>query len=350
MLFSPFELGQLELPNRIVMSPMTRSRAVGNVANELMARYYAMRADAGLIITEGTSPSPNGLGYARIPGLFSAEQVKGWKRVTQAVHDRGGRIFVQLMHTGRVSHPLNMPAGARILAPSALAAPGTMRTDQSGPQPHPVPESMSAEDIAGAIREYALAATLGMEAGFDGVELHGANGYLIEQFLNPVSNQRSDDYGGSAGNRMRFLLDAASAVAKAIGGTRTAIRLSPYGASNGMAPYDGIEDVYGEICRKLSATNLLYVHVVDHSSLGAPAVSDEVKRTIRENFKGAYLLSGGYTFERAEHDLAADRGDLVVFGRPFIANPDLVERLRAGAELKKPDPATFYTAGPEGYV
>src|SRR5512146_2355970 len=205
-LFTPTSLGKLQLKNRVVMAPMTRSRAIGNVPNELMAKYYSMRADAGLIITEGTSPSPNGLGYARIPGMFSDDQVKGWKQVNDAVHANGGKIFIQLMHTGRVSHPANMPAGSKVLAPSPLAAPGEMWTDSSGMQPHPVPAEMSEADIAQAIGEYANASRRALEAGFDGVELHGANGYLIDQFLRDGSNHRTDAYGGPVDNRARFLL------------------------------------------------------------------------------------------------------------------------------------------------
>ncbi len=195
-LFTPAQLGNLTLKNRIVMAPLTRSRAIGNQPNELMAEYYRLRADAGLIITEGTSPSPNGLGYPRIPGLFNEEHVQNWRRVTDGVHQAGGRIFVQLMHTGRVSHPANLPAGARVLAPSAIAAPGEMWTDSEGMQPHSVPHAMSEADIAQSITEYAASAKLAIQAGFDGVELHAANGYLIDQFLNTASNQRNDRWGG----------------------------------------------------------------------------------------------------------------------------------------------------------
>jgi len=210
-LFSSYKLGNLELQNRTVMSPMTRSRAIGNVPNDLMAAYYGQRGEAGLIVTEGTSPSPNGLGYARIPGLFDAAQVAGWKKVTSAVHAAGSKIFVQLMHTGRVGHPNNLPAGGRILAPSAVAAPGQMYTDQEGQKDHPVPEAMSEADIEHAIGEFVQASRNAVEAGFDGIELHAANGYLIEQFLNANVNQRSDGYGGSIAGRNRFALEVARA-------------------------------------------------------------------------------------------------------------------------------------------
>ena len=254
---------------------MTRSRSLGNVPGEIVAAYYGQRAEAGLIVTEGTAPAADGLGYARIPGLFSAEQVAGWKRVTAAVHQGGGRIFVQLMHTGRVSHPANLPAGARVIAPSALAAPGTMYTDAEGMQPFPVPEVMTEADVEAALDAYAHSAELAVEAGFDGVELHGANGYLIDQFLNTASNQRTDAWGGSVEGRARFALEAAARVANKIGADRLGIRISPYGAFNGMAPDEAHDALYEHLATKLSDLGLLYVHVVDHSAMGAPPVKAE---------------------------------------------------------------------------
>jgi N-ethylmaleimide reductase len=332
------------------MAPMTRSRATGNVPNALMEKYYAARAAAGLIITEGTSPSPNGLGYARIPGMFSDAQVQGWKGVTDGVHRAGGKIFVQLMHTGRVSHPANMQAGTKILAPSALAAPGEMWTDSDGQQPHPVPAAMSEAEIAQTIAEYASAAKRAIEAGFDGVELHGANGYLIDQFLNTASNRRTDRWGGSIGNRIRFAVEIAKAAAAAIGAERTGMRISPYGAFNGMAPDAETDALYLRLIGELNALGLVYVHVVDHSSMGMPEVSPALKAEIRAAFKGKYILSGGYDAARASADLDAQRGDLVAFGRPFISNPDLVQKLQLGKELTVPDFSTFYTPGEKGYT
>ena len=349
-LFSSFTLGDLPLSNRVVMAPMTRSRAIGNLANDLVVQYYGLRADAGLIITEGISPSPNGLGYARIPGLFNAEQVASWKPVTAAVHARGGRIFAQLMHTGRVSHPANMPAGARILAPSAIATPGEMWTDSQGQQPHPVPTAMTEADIAAAVAEYAASARLAIDAGFDGVELHGANGYLIDQFLNTAANQRTDAWGGSVANRIRFAVAVARATIEAIGAHRTGLRISPYGAFNGTVADPDMDAVYLALVEEMNKLGLLYIHVVDHSSMGAPQVSPALKRAIRANFKGAYILSGGYDAARANADLAANQGDLVAFGRPFLANPDLVKKLRDGGELAVPDFNTFYTPGAKGYT
>lgn len=350
MLFTPIQLGELTLPNRIVMAPMTRSRALGNVPNELMTKYYGLRAEAGLIITEGTSPSPNGLGYARIPGLYAEAQIAGWRKVTDTVHAAGGRIFVQLMHTGRVGHPANLPPGARLLAPSAIAAPGEMWTDTQGMQPHPVPAEMSEQDIATAIEEYAQACRNALAAGFDGVELHGANGYLIDQFLNTASNRRTDRWGGSIDNRIRFAVEVARAAAAAIGAERVGMRISPYGVFNGMAPDGEMDALYLRLIEALNDIRLSYIHIVDHSSMGAPPVSAELKAKLRAAFKGKYILSGGYDAARAEADLEAGKGDLVAFGRPFIANPDLVQKLKTGGELTPADPATFYTPDAKGYT
>ncbi|HEX5136414.1 MAG TPA: alkene reductase [Planctomycetota bacterium] len=349
-LFSPYTLGPLSLRNRIVMSPMTRNRSIGNVPGPIVATYYAQRAGAGLIVTEGTSPSPNGLGYPRIPGIFSREQVKGWRAVADAVHRNGGRIFLQMMHTGRVGHPLNLPAGAEMVAPSAVAAAGKMFTDAQGPQPHPVPRAMTEGDIRKAIEEFAQGARNAREAGLDGVELHSANGYLLEQFLNPGANRRADGYGGSIENRCRFVLEVASAAAKAIGKDRVGIRLSPYGVFNDIAPFPEVEPQYEHLARRLGEIGLVYLHVVDHSAMGAPKPQESTVERMRRGFGGTFMLSGGYDAERAEKDLEAGRGDLVAFGRPFIANPDLPERLRSGAPLATADTSTFYTPGEKGYT
>jgi N-ethylmaleimide reductase len=349
-LFSPYSLGRLQLPNRIVMSPMTRSRAVGNVPNELAASYYAQRADAGLIVTEGTAPSPNGLGYARIPGVYTDAQVAGWRAVTGAVHAADGRIFIQLMHTGRVGHAHNVPAGGRIVAPSAIAAPGSMHTDAAGMQPYPVPDAMTAAEIGAARDEFVHAARSAIAAGADGVELHGANGYLIEQFLNTAANQRGDGYGGSVTNRARFALEVAASVADAIGGDRVGMRVSPYGANGGMVADADTDALYAHLADELSRIGLVYLHVVDHAAMGAPPVPAELKATLRQRFRAALILSGGYDRARADADLAAGKGDLVAFGRPFLANPDLVAKLARGTALRAPDPATFFTPGERGYT
>ncbi|MDH3272597.1 MAG: alkene reductase [Gemmatimonadota bacterium] len=350
-LFDPFALGGVELKNRAVMAPLTRSRAIGNLPNELHATYYGQRAGAGLIITEGVSPSPNGLGYPRIPGLFNEEQRAAWQAVTDAVHEKGGRIFMQFMHTGRVSHPANLPEGARVLAPSAVPLQSTkMWVDGEGELEIPVADAMTSDEVLEAIAEYVTAGRLAIEAGFDGVELHGANGYLIEQFIHPATNRREDEWGGSIQNRIRFALEVAGAVAAEIGRDRVGIRISPFGVFNEMPLYDEIEETYVALVRGLDEIGLAYVHVVDHSSMGTPEVPAPFKDRLSSIFGGAFILSGGYDFERANEDLEAGRGDLVAFGRAFLANPDLLTRFKLGAELNEPRPELFYTTGPEGYT
>ncbi len=349
-LFTEVKLGKLNLKNRIVMAPMTRSRAIDGQPTDIMADYYGARSSAGLIITEGVAPSANGLGYARIPGLFESQQVAGWKKITSAVHQGGGYIFAQLMHTGRASHPANMRAGTQVLAPSAIGLSGKMWTDKEGEQPYPVPKAMTTEEVRGTIAEYVNASKLAIDAGFDGVELHAANGYLMEQFLNPISNKRTDEFGATSEGRQKFVLEVIKQAAAAIGADRIGIRISPYGAFNDMGAFEGVDEFYVDFSKKLSALGIAYIHVVDHSSMGAPPVSVDLKRKIRENFKGLYILSGGYDAAKANVDLVEGKGDVVAFGRPFIANPDLVEKLKSGAELKAADPTKFYTPGPEGYT
>ena len=351
LLFTEIEVGRLRLKNRVVMAPMTRSRAPGGVPNALMAQYYSLRATAGLIITEGTAPSPNALGYPRIPGIFNQEQVRGWKQVTQAIHDKGGRAFIQLMHTGRVGHAANLPPGAKIVAPSAVALSGQMYTDSLGPQPYPVPTEMTEADIKLAIGEFVSASRNAIEAGFDGVELHGANGYLIDQFLNTASNHRSDQWGaGSVANRIRFALETTKAVGAAIGFDRLGIRVSPYGAFNDMVADTETENVFERLAAELQKLGVLYVHIVDHSSMGAPEVKPSVKKKIHDAFKGHIILSGGYDATRAEADLQEKKGSLVAFGKPFISNPDLVAKLQSGQPLTPQDPSTFYSPGEKGYT
>ena len=351
MLFKPLSTASLQLANRAVMAPMTRSRAVdANTPNALMAEYYGQRATAGLIITEGTSPSPNGLGYPRIPGLFNDEQARGWKAVTEAVHARGGKIFVQLMHTGRVTQVANLPAGAEVLGPMADVCPGEMFTDSRGMLPHSTPRAMTAEDIAHAVEEYAKSARLAIDAGFDGVELHAANGYLIEQFLNANVNRRTDGYGGSIEGRNRFALEVARATAAAIGSRRVGIRLSPYGVFNSTGAFPDVEAQYLALTQELSQLGLLYVHLLDHSAMGAPPVPAELKSRLRAAFQGLFILAGGFDRAGAQSALEAGQADLVAFARPFLANPDLVERMRADAALNAANMATFYTPGPKGYT
>lgn len=350
-LFTPVKVGLVALQNRIVMAPMTRSRAIGNVPNQLMAEYYKQRSGAGLIITEGTSPSPNGLGYARIPGIYSKQQIEGWKKITLAVHSGGGKIFVQLMHTGRISHPLNMPEGAQILAPSAVKAAGQVWTDSENLQDFPVPKEMTKEDLLHTKTEFVTAAKNALDAGFDGVELHGANGYLLEQFLSPVSNTRKDNYGGSVENRCRFVIEVVTAVAEAIGKGKTGIRLSPYGVASDMPHYPEIDATYKYLSEQLNKIGIAYIHLVDHSAMGAPVVSMELKKLIRKNFKNTIILSGGYDMERAEADIQSGLGDLVAFGRPFINNPDLIDRFKKNWALSQDlHMDLFYTADEKGYT
>ena len=350
-LFSPGKVGSIELKNRIVMAPMTRCRALGNIPNELMATYYRQRSGAGLIITEGTSPSPNGLGYARIPGIFNHQQVEGWKLVTSAVHQAGSKIVVQLMHTGRISHSLNMGEGARILAPSAVKAGGQMWTDAKQMQDFPVPAAMTADDLIYTKGEFVVAAKNAVTAGFDGVELHSANGYLLEQFLSPVSNVREDNYGGSIENRCRFVLEVVAAVAEAIGKEITGIRLSPYGVASDMPPYPEIEATYEYLAEEINKLGIAYIHLVDHSAMGAPEVPLKIKKEIGTIFKNTLILAGGYDKQRAEADIENGLGDLIAFGRPFINNPDLVDRMQHDWPLSATlNMDEFYSADEKGYT
>jgi N-ethylmaleimide reductase len=320
-----------------------------------MAEYYGQRSSAGLIITEGTSPSPNGIGYARIPGMYSQEQTSSWQQATEAAHSGGARIFIQLMHCGRVGNNLNLPAGAELLAPSAVPMTGVIWTDSQGEQPYDQPREMTPDQIQSAIAEYARAARNAVDAGFDGVEVHGANGYLITQFLDPGSNQRTDNYGGDAGKRNRFALDVAVAVIAEVGAERVGIRLSPYGVFNDMSgTYGGIAEQYTALATGLGHLGISYLHLVDHSAMGAPkpdpATVQDMCRVFRAAGGGAVILSGGYDRDRAEVDLISGAADLIAFGRPYIANPDLVARLKNGHILAEPDQATFYSPGSKGYT
>jgi N-ethylmaleimide reductase len=351
LLFKPSTLGALPLKNRVVMAPMTRSRATAaHVPTPAMAEYYGQRASAGLIITEGTAPSPDGAGYARIPGLWSAEQVEAWKPVTAAVHAREGKIFVQLMHTGRIGHALNLPPGAEVLAPSAVLAAGQMFTDQQGPQPHPTPRAMTTAEVQQAKGAFVTAAKNAIAAGFDGVELHGANGYLLEEFISPITNQRTDAYGGSVENRIRFVVEVAHATAEAIGGARVGIRLSPHGIASDMKPYPEVDATYLLLVKELAATGLQYVHLVDHSAMGGAKVPAELKASLRSAFPRTFILAGGFDGSTAEQALAEKRGDLIALGRPFISNPDLVTRLKKAIPLAPVDFSTAYSPGTKGYT
>lgn len=349
-LFAPYRSRSLELANRVVMSPMTRSRAPGNVANALMARYYAERADVGLIVTEGTSPSPNGLGYSSIPGAYSAEQGAGWRLVADAVHAKGARIFVQLMHTGRIAHVDNLPAGAEIVAPSAITAPGQIFTAQHGQQDHGTPRALRTDELKAVVAEFVNSAKNLVDNGIDGVELHAANGYLLEQFLSPKSNVRTDDYGGSVDNRHRFVVEVAQAVADAIGGERVGIRLSPYGVNGAVGGYDGVDEAYLSLIDKLAKTGIEYVHIVDHTSMGAPEVPTSLKRALRAAWPRTFILAGGYDKASANTAVVEGEADLIGFGRPVLANPNFVARLQNDTPLNAVDFATLYSPGEKGYI
>jgi N-ethylmaleimide reductase len=301
-------------------------------------------------VTEGVAPSPDGAGYARIPGLYSAEQVEAWKPVTKAVHDAGGRLFAQLMHTGRASHTDNLPTGARVVSSVGVALPDPIYTDSLGLQPATAPHALTTAEVRDVVQEFVSAARHAIDAGFDGVELHAANGYLIEQFLNANLNTRSDAYGGSAANRNRFALEIAQATAEAIGADRVGIRLSPHGAFNAMGAFDGVDEQFLALARDLGALKLAYLHLVNHASMGAPALPAELPSQLKAAFRGPFIASGGLDHDSAEAMLASGAADLVAFGRPALANPDLVERLRDGAPLNAPDFATFYTPGEKGYT
>jgi N-ethylmaleimide reductase len=347
-LFSTYNLGNLNLTNRIVMAPMTRSRAINNVPNDLHAEYYGQRASAGLLITEGASPSPNGLGYARIPGIFTEEQIKAWKKVTDAVHEKGGKIVIQLMHTGRVTHPANLPKGASVLAPSAVKLESTkMWVDSLGLVEMPAPTAMTLEDIEDAINEYVIAAENAIRAGFDGVELHAANGYLIKQFINPHSNKRSDEYGGSIENRSRFLLEISERVADAIGKDKVGVRISPHGTFNEVHAYDETEATYEYIATQLNYQGIAYLHINDQSGKGE---ANDLTKKIRSIFKNTIILAGGFDPAKADVALKNNDADLIAFGRPFIPNPDLVERFKNNLPLNQPKFDLFYSPGAEGYV
>lgn len=349
-LLNKYKLKELELKNRMVMAPLTRARAEANIPNELMLEYYTQRANAGLIISEGTAPSPNGLGYARIPGIYTQEQIEGWKKITQAIHAEGGKIFLQIMHTGRVSHMDNMEKDAEILAPSAVALDGEMYTDQNGPQPYPVPRAMSIEDIKQAQEEFVSAAKNAINAGFDGVEIHSANGYLADQFLNTATNKREDEYGGNIHNRSRFSLEIVDRVTRAIGSEKVGIRLSPYSTFNGTEVFDSMDDQFLYLVDQLNKYDLAYLHLVDNSSLGSPDVSETIFTKLRAKFEGTLIRNGGYTKEKAEESIKENKADLISFGRKFIANPDLVYRFENNLELNDPDYDSFYTPGKKGYT
>ena len=346
-LFSPITVGALQLPNRIVMAPLTRNRAgEGNAPWALNATYYEQRASAGLLITEGSQVSPQGLGYQDTPGNYSAVQVAGWRLVTDAVHARGGRIVLKLWHVGRVSHPLLQPGGALPIAPSAIAPVG-MSLTPVGKQPFVTPRALETQEIPGIVAQFAHGARNAKAAGFDGVEIHGANGYLIDQFIRDGSNHRTDEYGGSLDNRTRFVREILDAVIAVWGADRVGLRLSPTNFNNGMSDSDPVATFSG-VARAIDSLGLAYLHVVE--LVTAPPSTPRTVPAIRAAFHGCLMVNGGYDRATATAILRSGVADLVAFGALYIANPDLVERFRTGAELTVPNRATFYGGDARGYT
>ena len=353
-LFDPFRAGRLDLATRICMAPLTRNRASpGQVPNDLMRQYYEQRADpatgAGLIITEATQISPMGQGYLDTPGLHSAGQVAGWKRITDAVHARGGRIVVQLWHVGRISHSSLLPGGQPPVSSTARAAHVNTLTP-TGRAPCSTPRALRTDEIPGVVADYRQAALNALEAGFDGVEVHGANGYLLDQFLRDSINDRSDAYGGSIENRARLLLEVMAAVAGAIGGDRTGLRLSPVTPSNDAAPDSNPQALMEQVVARLAPLKLAFLHVVEGQTGGARDFAPFDYAALRRLYGGAWMLNNGYTRDMALQAVASGAADLVAFGKPFIANPDLGRRLREGAPWNVPDSKTFYGGGAAGYT
>ncbi|EDM79909.1 NADH-dependent flavin oxidoreductase, Oye family protein [Plesiocystis pacifica SIR-1] len=353
-LFRALDLGALQLPNRVLMAPLTRSRAAqpGDVPTELNARYYAQRASAGLIFTEATQVSPQGKGYAYTPGIHSAEQVAGWREVTEAVHANGGRIALQLWHVGRMSH-VDFHGGEAPVAPSAIdAGAHIFLGGETGFAPTSTPRALSREEIPGVVDQYARGAELAKQAGFDGVEIHGANAYLIHQFLADGSNHRDDDYGGSVTKRIRFAVEVAEAVAAVWGPERVGMRLSPGLGSIGGVSESELLPTYGALVTELSRVGLAYLDIVEYFGAPAerPAEPGEVHRLIRERFDGAYLANGGFLADSARRAIDSGRADGVLFGSTFLANPDLPERFRRGAALNAPQRETFFGGDAKGYT
>ena len=339
-LFSPLTLGDLALRNRIVMAPMTRSRAdAKGVPSPLAVEYYASRADAGLLITEGTAPSAMGLGYARTPGIYNDAQVAAWRAVTDAVHAKGAKIFMQLMHVGRIAHSANRTIADAPVAPSAIRAAGQMWTDTQGMQPNDMPRALEAAEIPSVIAEFAAATSNALKAGFDGVELHAASGYLPNQFLSSSANQRTDVYGQS---RIRFVVETLEAMVAAAGSSgKIGMKVSPGMKFNDIDDADPLP-VYVELAKAISPMKLAYLHVM------RAGIGSEV--ALRSAFTGPFLVGGGYLKAEANAVLAAGGADAIVFGVPYLANADLVKRFETDAELNRPDQATFYTPGAKGYT
>lgn len=348
-LFESYNLKGLSLSSRVAMAPLTRRRATrSHDPVPIMAEYYAQRAGAGLIIAEGTSPSPNGVGYSNMPGLYTDEQLQLWKLITEEVHKTGGKIVLQVMHTGRVGHPNNLPEGARVMAPSAIAQKGETSTYDFGKQEYPTPVAMTTAEVEIAIDEFAKCARMAIEAGFDGVEIHSAHGYLPNQFLNQSSNIRTDKYGGSRENRMRFLLEILEASVKAIGANKVGLRISPFSYADTQEDQDELVALYTELVKQLNTLDLSYLHL---SHMGDPEpVKFQLWKKLRGAYTGNLMLCGDFTKSSAEEALQNEEADLIAFGRDFISNPDLVDRLKNDWPLTERDRTHWYTQGPEGLI
>jgi N-ethylmaleimide reductase len=349
-LFEPYKLGAITLPNRLVMAPLTRNRAVppGMVPSPLAAEYYGQRASAGLLVTEATQVSQQGQGYQDTPGIYSKEQVEGWKKVTDRVHERGGRIFVQLWHVGRISHIALQPNGGKPVAPSAIRA--KTKTFVNGTFADvSEPRALELSEIPGIIDGFKRGAANALAAGFDGVEIHGANGYLLDQFAKNGTNKRTDAYGGSIENRAKLMLEVSKAVTAEVGSERTGIRISPVTPANDVSDSDP-QPLFDYIVDGLEALKLVYIHVIEGATGGPRDIAPFDYPSLRKRFRRAYIANNGYDFELANKQLAANAADLIAFGKPFISNPDLVERLKKGAPLDEWDKATFYGGGAKGYT
>lgn len=331
MRFEPLTDRSLSLRNRIMMAPTLRGRSLHEHIPDLsMVKYYSDRASAGLIVTEGTSPCPDGLGFSGMPGLYNSDQAAGWKAVVEAVHRRGGKIFLQLLHAGRVAHVNNLPRGARVMAPGSLICPGEI-TDRNGvTHSYSLPHEMTAADIERAVIRFAASARMAIDVGCDGVEIHGADGYLIDQFLNPRVNRRTDGYGSSVHGRNRFVLEVARAVTDAVGSDRVGIRLSPFGTCHGTGDFPAIREQFLELTDELSALELMYLHLIDHSATGSPIVPADFKAAMRARFDGLFVLSGGFSLASAEVALIDRRADLIAFGRTLIPDGRSAPRLTHG--------------------
>jgi N-ethylmaleimide reductase len=348
-LLSPLYHDKITMHNRVVMAPMSRRRVTEGVPNEWMATYFKQRAGAGLIITDNTAVAANGVGYTNVPGIYNEAQVKGWSKVVDAVHAAGGKIFVQLVHAGRIGHPL-IQGGRALVAPSAIPVAEKMKVPDGTYRPIPVAAALDAAGVQAMIKAHVQAAENAIAAGFDGVEIHGAHGFLPDQFLHPQSNQRNDAYGGTIANRSRFLLEIMEGVVQAIGKEKTGVRLSPFRSINGLDPYPEEAATHYYLAEALNKLDVLYIHLSNSITDGQSLIPKQFIRQLRRRFNNLVMITGGYTAAAAEKDLQAGIADLIGFGRPFISNPDLVERFRHNAQLSAWDEATFYYGGAEGYI